>query len=158
MKVAFQWLCENFVTYLRAYVLWQVARLQKEPWDFHTKKHLNHAGKEKHEDREFNLLVSKTKYFLLLNWNSQIENVVETKNVSFPFAFSHVKRMFLFGVPLRFWFKRLLTSGKELSPQPWQSELSGGRVVWWLGECREVGPGLATTVHLWPEGTPALGV
>ena len=84
-------------------------------------------GKEKYEDREFNLLVSKTKYFPLLNWNSQIENVAETKNVSFPFAFSHVK--FLVSVPLRFWFKRLLMSGKELSPQPWQSELSGGSVV-----------------------------
>lgn len=27
--------------------------------------------------------------------------------------------MFLFGVPLRFWIKRLLVSGEELSPQPW---------------------------------------
>lgn len=77
-------------------------------------------GKEKHENREFNLLVSKTKYFPLLNWSSQIENAVETKKkkVSFPFALSHVRRMFLFGVPLRFWIKRLLMSGEELSPQP----------------------------------------
>lgn len=103
-------------------------------------------GKEKHEDREFSWLVSKTKYFPLLSWNGQIENAAETKTVSFPFAFSHVKRMFLFGVPLRFWFKRLLMSGAELSPQPWQLELSGSRVVWWLGECGEAGPGLATTI------------
>lgn len=77
-------------------------------------------GKGKHENREFNLLVSKTKYFPLLNWGSQIENAAETKkkNVSFPFALSHVRRMFLFGVPLRFWIKRLLMSGEELSPQP----------------------------------------
>lgn len=103
-------------------------------------------GKEKYKDKEFSWLVSKTKYFPLLNWNSQIENVAETKNVSVPFAFSHVKRMFLFGVPLRFWFRWLLMSGKELSPQPWQLELSSSRVVRWLGECREAGPGLATTL------------
>lgn len=36
-------------------------------------------GKEKHENREFNLLVSKTKYFPLLNWGSQIEDAAETK-------------------------------------------------------------------------------
>lgn len=39
-------------------------------------------GKEKHENREFNLLVSKTKYFPLLNWSSQIENAAETKKMS----------------------------------------------------------------------------
>jgi len=66
--------------------------------------------------------------------------------------------MFLSGVPLRFWFKRLLMSSKQLSPQAWQLELSGGSLGWWLGECREAGPGLATSLHLWPEGTPALGV
>lgn len=41
------------------------------------------------------------------------------KKVSFPFALGHVRRMFLFGVPLRFWIKRLLMAGEELSPQLW---------------------------------------
>lgn len=72
-------------------------------------------GKAKHENREFNLLVSKTKYFPLLNWSSQKKK----KKVSFPFALGHVRRMFLFGVPLRFWIKRLLMAGEELSPQLW---------------------------------------
>lgn len=43
-------------------------------------------GKEKHENREFNLLVSKTKYFPLLNWSSQIENAAETKKCLISFC------------------------------------------------------------------------
>ena len=46
-KVAFQWLSENFVMYLTAYVLWQVARYQKERQDFHTKKQLSDAWEGK---------------------------------------------------------------------------------------------------------------
>lgn len=108
-------------------------------------------GKEKHENREFNLLVSKTKYFPLLNWSSQIENAAETKkNVSFPFALSHVRRMFLFGVPLRFWIKRLLMSGEELSPQ-----LSDFWGFW--GNVGKLDLFFVTVFHLWPEAAPALG-
>jgi len=33
------------------------------------------------------LLVSKTKYFLLLDWNAQIENVVETKRCLISLCF-----------------------------------------------------------------------
>lgn len=40
-------------------------------------------GKEKHENREFNLLVSKTKYFPLLNWSSQIKkNLISFRSQS----------------------------------------------------------------------------
>lgn len=119
-------------------------------------------GKEKHENREFNLLVSKTKYFPLLNWGSQIEDAAETKKkkVSFPFALSHVRRMFLFGVPLRVWIKRLLMSGEELFPQP--SDFWDVWGMWgnWISSCHcfsPLAPALGYRVMIEPRRTGALG-
>lgn len=81
-KKAFQWICEDFVTYLGPYVLWQLHDIKKSDRIFIPRSSWVMHGKEKHENREFNLLVSKTKYFPLLNWSSQIENAAETKKMS----------------------------------------------------------------------------
>lgn len=59
-------------------------------------------GKEKHEDREFNLLVSNTKCFPLLNWKSQVENIAETKKCLISFCFQSCQE------DVSLWFIRVL--------------------------------------------------
>lgn len=125
-KKAFQWICEDFVTYLGPYVLWQLHDIKKNDRIFIPRGSWVMHGKEKHENREFNLLVSKTKYFPLLDWSSQIENAAKTKKMSHFLLLSVMSGGCLLGVPLRFWIKRLLMSGEELSPQPWQLDFCDG--------------------------------
>lgn len=67
-------------------------------------------GKGEHEDGELICLLVEQNTIHYWVGTVKLKCIAGTKNVSFPFAFTHVKRMFLFGVLLRFFLKRFFTS------------------------------------------------
>lgn len=75
----------------------------------------------------------------------------QKKKVSFPFALSHVRRMFV-------WCSIKVLDQKAFNVR-WGAVSTAVAVgfLWWLGECGETGSLLVTVFHLWPEAVPALG-